>query len=355
MASRDTLSLAPQVAEVARSLGLPATVDCAAAIEDYGERWVDEVVSEFDGEIQTMDDLLRLICDNLSVSIEYVRDDDDIDRLAKKHGGWPLDLVLRAEFLNGDTEGYLTQTPGWRPGDRRCVAFIDARGGRAYRAYFTAWHEVAHLILDGPDGPAEPHRRTLPNKRGKDPLEVLVDRVAGRIGFYGPIWRLALETAATEVGEWGIRSILLAKENAAPLASDKATLLAAVRNAPVRCCYVEAGLDYSKAQKKQMRQAEQPSLFGAAFTANVPIQIPALRLKRVVPGALGSKLRLFKKFRVPIKSVLAEASVEGFEPREADEDMSWWETSSKGHLAPQPVRVHAVNRGGVVYGLIVER
>ena len=45
------------------------------------------------------------------------------------------------------TEGLLIDNPKPGKGGRDYLVIVDARGSRKVRAYFTAWHELAHLLL----------------------------------------------------------------------------------------------------------------------------------------------------------------------------------------------------------------
>ncbi len=88
-----------------------------------------------------------------------------------------------------------------KKGGRRYLTIIDARGSRAARAYFTAWHEVAHLLLCPPKQMIlEGFRRTPtdPLKR-KDPLESAVDHIAGLLAFWEPLFKPALFDASAEI------------------------------------------------------------------------------------------------------------------------------------------------------------
>jgi hypothetical protein len=66
------------------------------------------------------------------------------------------------------------------------VSVIDCRGQKAWRAYFTKWHEIAHLLVLT-DQMRLSFRRTQAHAVNNDPEEILMDVIAGKFGFYPPI------------------------------------------------------------------------------------------------------------------------------------------------------------------------
>ena len=71
----------------------------------------------------------------------------------------------------------------WEP---EFVSVIDSRGSKAFRAYFTKWHELAHL-LTLTDQLRLSFRRTHVARNFNSPEEALMEVIAGHFGFYGPI------------------------------------------------------------------------------------------------------------------------------------------------------------------------
>jgi hypothetical protein len=126
-------------------------------------------------------------------------------RTLKSLGGkiWPsyerLSPLLRAEFIKGDTEGLLIDNPKPGKGGRDYLVIVDARGPRKARAYFTAWHELAHLLLyPRKQAVFEGFRRApTPEAKLKDPVESAVDHIAGLLAFWEPLFKPALLKAAS--------------------------------------------------------------------------------------------------------------------------------------------------------------
>ena len=60
------------------------------------------------------------------------------------------------------------------------MAVIDCRGGKLARRFFTRWHEIAHRLTTHADrGDEEPAYRSE-----HDPIERMMDEIAGHVGFY---------------------------------------------------------------------------------------------------------------------------------------------------------------------------
>lgn len=284
--------------------------------------------------IETIEELRLLVADRLSVKLEFLRTDDDVNRIAREYRTFLTRFrhLLHAEFLTGHTEGLLIDNPQPQNGGRRYLAIIDARGPRAVRAYFTAWHELAHLLLFPPLQPLlEGFRRTSPvDAKLKDPLESAVDHVAGLLAFWAPLYGPALQQLAN--GRLTFDCIERAANQVAPGASLYAASLAAIRiwTEPAAFLIAEMGTKTD----------------GTGW---------ALRIQSIIQNELArsSGCRLRKQMRVPKASVLTQA-YEDFQGREwaADEDQSAWEVSNQGHLPGIPWRVQAVRRGPAVYGIL---
>ena len=356
--STSTLATHPVVRRLAGDLGLPLGGNALAALRAHAVARVHGVVSGF--AVSSLSDLQLLVANHLGVCLEYVRDSTDVERIARERRGFSpqLERILRADFIDGDTEGLLLSHPSPGPGQLCYLAVIDCRGERAVRSYFTAWHELAHLLLLPPQlvftgfrrSPALVHRQ-------KDPLEAVVDDVAGLVGFFEPIFGPALDDAreASAVGALGTSSahardggptpltlaaVDAARQRVAPAASFYASGLAAIRRTGEPLALVCAKLDWKPTQRR------------ASHTSGV-VALPCLRVSDVVcnSGARG-RLRLHRHLRVPAHSVISHAFAAPFEERSALEDQSWWETSARGALAAVPLRVHAARRGPVVYALV---
>lgn len=342
------------VQQLARSLGLPGRGDVLPQLRKLAIDRIDRIVSEWAERIPTLDDLLRIVASRLSVCIERITEDRDVARIAQTRSAYVarLGALLRCEFIAGKTEGLLIEHQDPRPGDRRYLVVIDARGERAVRAFFTTWHEVAHVITTPPQLELKLLRRTLnEDGRPKDPTESAVDYVAGAIAFYQPIFGPALNRALRECCGLTFEAVERARHAVAPNASTFAACVAAVRSVEEPACFVRA--------EARLKPAEQRRLRSAQFTLGAPFEEATpkakLRLVDVVANdaARSVGLRLHEHLRVPPTSVLSDLQDLGTaSERCGSEDQRQWETSAHGSLEPLPLLVNAVRRGTSVYGLI---
>lgn len=341
----------PEVIRLAHQLGLGRRGDCVERIRRYALQRVEEMVSRF--PIETFETFLRLVSAALGVHVEFVTDNEDLDRLASQHAAISPTIrrQLIVEFLESDTEGYLLQHPHPGPGDRRFVAFVDARGGRSRRAYFTAWHEITHLLIHPSQLPLPGFRRTVPWGIENDPVESLVNVIAGELAFYEPLFRPVLDKEIERDGRLTFGAIERARARATPEASLFAAAIASVKLTDKPNCLlrIEHGL-----KRAQLRQLVSPQLSLGREVAD-PSPQPRLRAVEVIPNeaAKRSSLQIFKNMRVPPTSVLHRVyESPGDMDLEAREDQSSWETTAEGRLPALPVVIEAVRRGRYVYGLI---
>ena len=351
------LSERPKVKRIAGRLGLPEHGDCAGRIQRHA---LDRVRRFWEAlPVGSLQDLTLLVADRLSVQIEKAHSDDDLEdiigRYQKCSRAFPL--VVREEFLDSETEGLLLESPcREQPGERQRLALIDMRGRRRYRAYFTIWHELAHILLMPAEGLGKDvqFRRTPTEKQKKtDPEEHLADRLAGQLAFYEPLFRPALEKAISEIGALNFSAIARTNERAVPGASLFASARASIRLVSRPACLIEVAPGLKKKVRRQRAKAHG-DLFGYEPEKQ-------LRVRQCIrnQSARKSGLALRKNMRVPGDCVLtkaqkAKAETPGIRQRffEAEENQDWWETSRDGPLSPLPLRVCAARRGSYVYGLV---
>jgi len=223
-------SVDQEIQDLANRLGVHDS-DPEAGILRHCLEQVEEWVRESDG-ISSSSDLEKLVLSKLQMVVEEIDCDEDFDRLAREYGIQGNDPVFAClqPLFEEDVFGALIQ---------RChapdqvVAVIDCRGPKANRRYFTRWHEIAHRLTTHADLP-----RIL-FRSGNSPLENLVDEVASRIGFYGPLLEKALRE--TEGEPFTIQKISAVAKRF-PGASFKATLLACVKAHSKPVTFVEFDL-----------------------------------------------------------------------------------------------------------------
>lgn len=345
----------PKVVKLAKDLGLNWRGDCLSAIREHALAQIEAIKRNSPIEIGDLDTLRAMVADKFRVRLEFIREDADIERIASEHAGFHplLRQRLLVEFVEGDTEGITLEREKWDARFFQYLAVVDARGERGVRAYFTAWHELAHLLVHPAQLPFPGFRRTpAAAARAKDPMESVVDHVAGRVAFHPPLFRPALDRAVAEQGSLSFEALEAARDAAAPTASLFATAMGSIQVVGTPALLVAAELAL-KAEERRFSRGPQQTLGFAADAVQ-----EKLRVTTVVPNDLvaGSQLAIRRNMRVPADSVLARAHAsEDDLLLGADEDQSWWETSRGGSLAALPIRVEAARRGRYVYGVITPR
>lgn len=350
------LSRNPRVIQLARDLDLPSRGDCVDAIRAHARRQVDELVRTSPIPINTLETLRRMVANRFRARLELISTDEDVARIAGEHAGFARHLHRRlvAEFLDGSTEGITLGREEHDPVLFRYLIVVDARGERASRAYFTAWHELSHLLVHPPQLSFPGFRRTPARAElEKDPLEQLVDHIAGHVAFYEPLFRPAVEGAFAAAGRVTFAAIDDARARAAiPDASLYATAIQAITHTtePVALVTVDHVLKPSEARRLRSPQQDLGLM-------PAPIPQPQLRVTACIrnPAAESSGITIWRHMRVPTDSVLARPFSADATPQNtwvAEEDQSWWSTSDRGALPPLPLCVEVLQRGRFVYALI---
>lgn len=346
------LAREPRVIKLAKELGLNWRGDCLSAIREHALVQVERIVRDSPIPIDSLDSLRWIVANKFRVKLEFIREDSDIERIISDYSDFHRLLRQRLihEFVNGSTEGITLEREEPDPRVFRYLAVVDARGDRAARAYFTAWHEIAHLLVH-PEQLAFPGFRRTPavTERAKDPIESVVDHVAGRVAFYPPFFRPALQRAMAVDGGLTFSALDAVREAAAPTASLFATAMGSLQLVDVPVLFVTAEMALKTEEQRFSRGAQRAFDFAIARIEE------KLRVTTVVANDLvaGSRLAIRRNMRVPSNSVLMNAYASASDVTlTADEDQNLWETSRGGPLESLPLRVQAARRGRYVYGLI---
>jgi len=316
----------PKVVKLAKDLGLNWRGDCLATIREHALKQVEDIKRGSPIEIANLDALRLIVADKFRVKLEFIDEDGDVQRIATQHANFHplLRQRLVVEFTQGDTEGLTLERDEWDPRFFRYLAIVDARGERAAR-------------------------RTTTAERHKDPIESVVDHVAGRVAFHPPLFEPALARAMAELGGLNFDALEAARVAAAPTASLFATAMGSIHVASTPAMFVTADMALKAEERRFSHGAQQTFDFAAATVQE------KLRVTTAAPNdlATGSSLSIRRNMRVPADSVLAQAHESSFDVTlSADEDQGWWETSRGGALPRCPIRVEAARRGRYVYGII---
>jgi hypothetical protein len=312
---------APEVHSLAGELGVGgvAPVD---GILDYCHRRIDGWVSEAGG-VTGIVALEALVTRRLQMVFEEIKADEDFDRLTDVYARGKKEFVfagMRTKFEDdaNPTYGALVQRRHVGADDPdRFVAVIDCRGFKLARRFFTRWHEIAHRLTTHCDMPEPVYRSE------HDPIERLMDEIAGHVGFYGPIFNPAFRRASEgkQILTFGMVEALISE--AFPAASFQATLFACARRVTRPVVYLEATLAHKKEVKRRL---QTPSMFGDDPPPG------ELRAVKVIPNKAAQEdgLTIPTNMRVPADSVIhrlfdAEPQASG----DGHEDLSQWESKGR--------------------------
>jgi hypothetical protein len=312
----------PDIARLATHLGLGREPDPEAAILGWCRGRVDRWVAEAGG-IAGISELEDLLTRKLQLVFEEVRSDQDFDRIKQTYAAEKRDFVFAAmptKFNDqaNPTYGALVQRKNAALSDPdRFVAVIDCRGSKLARRFFTRWHEIAHRLTTHTDM-LEPVYRSE-----HDPIERLMDEIAGRIGFYDPLFEPAYQQASEGKSHLTFGTVEKIITDAFPTASFQATLFACARRVARPVVYLEAALAHKKEMKRRL---QTPSLF-----ADDPPP-GDLRAVKVIANNVAQKERFTipTNMRVPPSSVIHRLfAAEPLTDADGREDLSQWESQGK--------------------------
>jgi len=317
------LDHAPEIIDLAGELGVggAAPVD---SILDHCRSRIDRWASEAGG-VTSIDALETLVTQRLQMVFEEIRADEDFDRITDVYARGKKEFVfatMRSKFddaANPTFGALIMRRNATSESPDRYVAVIDCRGFKLARRFFTRWHEIAHRLTTHADG-----GDTEPGYRSEhDPLERMMDEIAGHVGFYGPIFDPAFRQASEGKPLLTFGTVEAIIGGSFPAASFQATLFACARRMTTPVVYLEAALNHKKDVKRKMAT---PSMFGDDPPPG------ELRAVKVIPNPAAQKegFTIPTNMRVPTDSVIhrlfdAEAQTSG----ERNEDLSQWESKGK--------------------------
>lgn len=301
---------ASEIVALAAQLGI-STAAPVEGILEYCHRRIDGWVAEACG-ISNIDALESLVTQRLQMVFEEVRSDDDFDRITEHYARAKKDPVfasMRMRFDDGDslTYGALVQRRNVGADDPdRFVAVIDCRGSKSARRFFTKWHEIAHRLTTHADM-LEPVYRSE-----HDPIERLMDEIAGHVGFYEPIFHPAYQRASQGKPHLKFGTVETIINGAFPAASFQATLFACLRRLQTPVVYLEAAL----ANKKGVKRVGPGELRAVKVIQN--------------KAAQQERFTIPTNFRVPASSVVCRLfDAEPLTDGDGQEDLSQWESQGR--------------------------
>lgn len=328
-----------QIHQLARDLGLSYSKNPSRTIIRSLEARVRRVSRRFNCE--SLASLLNAVAEEVGTVVREIHSDSDLTELQNEYvaRGELIFANLKHDLSRPDDYGITIKLTRPEPWDRTYVSIIDCRGEKRFRSYFTAWHELAHLLTLTPQTRFV-FRRSHSRECAGDPEEKLMDAIAGAFGFFRDL--LPCDTTE-EISFEGIAAI---RSEFCPTASVAASSIGIVRAYPTPCILVRAELGYNKEEVALLKQARFD------FATSAPV--PSLRAvhSTVNDAARESDIQFHRNWKVPRRSVIAEVFASGTYA-EAVEDLSWWQTSSGKKLSAMTVRVKAQKLGAGVQALII--
>jgi hypothetical protein len=201
------------------------------------------------GQPTNLSDLLEKIAVSFSIEIIEIHDDDDLEALFQRIPPKREAALARlAAELDDATDAVIMQRQNRQPWEMPYLAVINCRGWHHSRRYFSKWHEVIHLLLDGRQLRFAFRRRA--SKR-KHPEEVLVDKIAGVLAFHPDLFEPLL-LRELKTGRLTFDVVERVRSEVAPDASRESTLYACLRSCPETVCFLKAQLGYKLAERRQL-------------------------------------------------------------------------------------------------------
>jgi len=329
-----------QIQNIAKGLGLGGKSSEEGIIAHCADQ-VNSLLQEIQVTPKTISQLLDVVAAKLGLGIKEIHSQNDIIALMrdfppKKE---PVMATISLE-LDEDTHAVVLHRSNREGWEQPYLAIINCLGDHARRRYFSKWHEVVHLLLEGPQMTFA-FRRTKTSER-QQPLERLVDRVAAHLAFYPSIFQPVLEDEIRAAGRLTFEGINRVRARLAPEASRQATTMACIHQSTHPVTYIRFAMGLKKAEQDMLNQ---PTLFPG--TATQPE--PKLRVKECVasPSAKNIRLEMFPNMSLSDSSTVSKVHVTGGDLT-IEEDFSSWHDG----LPSIHARVEVEKRDSAIHCLI---
>lgn len=346
------LGINPKIIHIARELGVRKNADPEEGIRDVCFLKVEKIINEFivgnGGSVDSLDKLLDLVAAKIDLKFEEVFSDEDLDEIKNRYvsKGELAFLEFMDEF-DTDTDAILVELKKAKSWEQKYLAIVDCRDIKKYRAYFSKWHEIAHLLSTPPQRNFI-YRRTNSVKR--DPEEILMDKIAGDLGFYSPLFLPEVRARTDKKKKLTFDIIDEIRREVCPSASLESTIRGVVERVSFPCLFIK--VDYAlKKGEERLLNSNQGFLF--------PIEKEEIKKKiravQVQSNNYARKvgMQIYKNMEVPSKSIIFDIfnNPGSLEVVSNVENLNWWK-SSKGHLNKFKVYVEAKKVGNKVWALI---
>ena len=134
-----------QITRLASDLRLRQEEDPVTTILTFCHRRINDIFREF--RCTTLSGLMSATAAKLDTLFIEIHDNANLARVRVSYlDRGELIFATLAEQLGPHVYAITFKLTQRREGDRRFVSIIDCRGDKAWRKYFSKWHELAHLF-----------------------------------------------------------------------------------------------------------------------------------------------------------------------------------------------------------------
>lgn len=323
----------------AKRLGLPLYGNLESALLKHAADAIAALVTTC--APANLQHLLDHAATSLGLEIVEIHSDGDLSALLNRIPPSRDPALARVALeLDDVTHAVVLRRQNPEPWERRYLAVINCRGRHGQRRYFSKWHELVHLLLEGKQ--LRLAFRTTKAEH-KHPEEILVDKIAGELAFFPAIFEPVLHDEIKHDGRLTFGAIERVRDRLAPDASWHATALAAVRRAARPVAILRAKMGLKKGEERQ-------AIDLLAGVSEPPTQKLRVKESFLNDSAAALGVRVHVNMEVPEESVAMRVYNDGW-PASAVEDLRLWRTSS-GPIGDGRVTLEAVRRGADLWCLM---
>jgi hypothetical protein len=328
----------------AKRLGLPARGDLERSLINHATETIRSWIAAH-GRPKNLSDLLERVATSFSIEIVEIHDDSDITALLERIPPTREPVLARlAAELDDSTDAVILQRQNRGDWEMPFLAVINCRGWHCSRRYFSKWHEVIHLLLDGKQLRFAFRKRAA---KRKHPEEVLVDKIAGELAFHPDLFVPVLESALEAAGRLTFDVVERVRAEIAPDASRESALYACVRHCPEPVFFLRAKLGFKNSEKRQL-----DDLLSGLDDAHLPEAKLRVRSSSANDAASRSGIRFHENMQVPEASLVSAAYSGPVDRADGQESLEIWQTSDGGPIGRGRLGIETLRRGDEVWCLV---
>ncbi|MCL4873558.1 hypothetical protein KJ039_05710 [bacterium] len=319
---------------VAKRLGIPLRGNIENAIIEYCKKEVDKLLASR-VHPKNLIDLLNYVATSLGIIVKEIHKDKDLDELEQEIPPEREPIIGRLKKeLNDQTDALILERKNRHPWEQPYLAVINCRGSHSLKKYFSKWHEIVHLLLDGKQLRFA-FRRTPSLKR--EPEEILVDRVAAVLAHHPAYLEPALEEENLSNGKLSFEMIDRIRKKLAPEASRLSTTIACIKKTKEPICFLRARLGFKKDEERLLFAMEHEVIkekFAPVMKLRIREATSSLKLEEL-------EIRFHKNMEIPTTSIISKAfDGNDYESYTGAELLQTW-TTSKGSIGYGKIEIEA--------------